>query len=179
MKGIVFTEFLEMVEEKFSYEVVDEILSSEELPSGGIYSAVGTYSHKEMFVLVNNLHKKSGIPISDLLTVFGEYLFKSLYKAYGSMFQDLKSAFDMLHSIEGYIHVEVKKLYPDAELPTFNTVSRTDNVLVLDYTSERRMSDLAVGLMNGCFKQFGEEADIQKEDVEDQPNTVRFTITKK
>lgn len=179
MKGIVFTEFLEMVEDKFDYETVDEILTKSDLPSGGIYSSVGTYNHKEMFVLVQNLHDKSGIPISSLLEVFGEYLFGSLYKAYGSMFKDLTSAFDMLHSIEGYIHVEVRKLYPDAELPTFNTISRTDKVLIMDYTSERRMSDLAVGLMRGCFSQFGEEAEIQKEEIEGKPNTVRFTLTKK
>lgn len=179
MKGIVFTEFLEMVENKFDYETVDEILTKKELPSGGIYSSVGTYSHQEMFVLVQNLHETSGIPIANLLEVFGEYLFGTLYRAYGSMFQDLTSAFDMLHSIEGYIHVEVRKLYPDAELPTFNTISRNDKELVLDYTSERRMSDLAVGLMRGCLKQFGEEAEIQKEELTDKPNTVRFTLTKK
>jgi hypothetical protein len=178
MKGMVFTEFLEMVEEKFDYETVDEILSKEELASGGIYSSVGTYSHKEMFVLVQNLHEKSGIPIGNLLEVFGEYLFGSLYKAYGSMFQDLSSAFDMINSIEGYIHVEVRKLYPDAELPTFETISRDDKVLVIDYTSERRMSDLAVGLMRGCFKEFGEEIGIQKAEVAGRPDTVRFTLTK-
>lgn len=179
MKGIVFTEFLEMVEEKFDYETVDEILTKGELPSGGVYSSVGTYSHKEMFVLVQNLHEKTGVPISSLLEVFGEYLFQALYKAYGFMFQDLTSAYDMLYSIEGYIHVEVRKLYPDAELPTFNTISRNDKVLVMDYTSERNMSDLAVGLMRGCFKQFGEDAIIEKEAVTDKPNTVRFTLTKK
>lgn len=178
MKGIVFTEFLEMVEEKFGYETVDEILTKSELPSGGVYSTVGTYHHSEMFTLVQSLHEKSGIPIPSLLEVFGEYLFGTLYGAYGSMFQDLTSAFDMLYSIEGYIHVEVRKLYPDAELPTFNTISRTDKVLVMDYTSERNMSDLAFGLMRGCFKQFGENAEIEKEVIVDKPNTVRFTLTK-
>lgn len=28
-------------------------------------------------------------------------------------------AFQFLKNIENYIHVEVRKLYPDAELPTF------------------------------------------------------------
>ena len=36
MKGIVFTEFLEMVEEKFGLEVVDYIIESSELASEGI-----------------------------------------------------------------------------------------------------------------------------------------------
>ena len=36
MKGIVFTEFLEMVEDKFSPELADRIIEGAELPSGGI-----------------------------------------------------------------------------------------------------------------------------------------------
>ena len=42
MKGIVFTEFLEMVESKFGIEMVNGLLDSSELASGGVYSAVGT-----------------------------------------------------------------------------------------------------------------------------------------
>ncbi|MBT8311465.1 MAG: hypothetical protein HKP23_01335, partial [Flavobacteriaceae bacterium] len=39
MKGIVFTEFLEMVEDKFGLEVVDTIIEKAELPSEGVYTA--------------------------------------------------------------------------------------------------------------------------------------------
>ncbi len=52
MKGIVFTEFLEMVEEKFSPELADRIVEEAELPSGGVYTTVGTYNHGEMIKLV-------------------------------------------------------------------------------------------------------------------------------
>lgn len=48
MKGMIFTEFLEMVEEKFSMEMVDQILSESDLPSGGIYTSVGNYPHTEI-----------------------------------------------------------------------------------------------------------------------------------
>ena len=41
MKGIVFTEFLEMVEERYSAEVMDQILLGAKLPSGGAYTARG------------------------------------------------------------------------------------------------------------------------------------------
>ena len=45
MKGIVFTEFLEMVEDKFSADMVDDIIDDCDLASGGAYTAVGTYPH--------------------------------------------------------------------------------------------------------------------------------------
>lgn len=178
MKGIVFTEFLEMVEAKFGYETVDTILSMKPLASEGVYSSVGTYSHTEMVTLVVNLNEQTQIPLATLLETFGEYLFNSLFKAYGAMFSDLTNAFDMLSSIEKYIHVQVKKLYPDAELPTFIIEEHTPAKLVMLYQSERRMADLAVGLIRGCLKQFGEEATIQQENVTENGDQVRFTILK-
>ena len=43
MKGIVFTEFLEMVEEKYGLEMVDDIIENANLQSHGAYTSVGTY----------------------------------------------------------------------------------------------------------------------------------------
>ncbi len=44
MKGIVFTGFLELVEDKYGLEMVDEIITNSNLESKGIYTSVGTYS---------------------------------------------------------------------------------------------------------------------------------------
>lgn len=179
MKGIVFTEFLEMVEEKFDYEMVDDILSMKDLQSQGIYSAVGTYSHGEMFTLVGNLHEKTNIPIGDLLETFGEFLFGSLHKAYGGVFSHLTNSLDLLNSIDQHIHVQVRKLYPDAELPAFNVLEKTDKKIIMEYHSERKMSDMAVGLMKGCFKHFNEEATIDKEMITEDGKSVKFTVVLK
>ncbi|MBA1333177.1 heme transporter CcmB, partial [Candidatus Endoriftia persephone str. Guaymas] len=43
MKGIVFSKFIEFVEERFSPEMADDIIESSDLPSGGAYTSVGTY----------------------------------------------------------------------------------------------------------------------------------------
>jgi Haem-NO-binding len=43
MKGMVFTEFLELVERSWGEELVDELIESCELASGGAYTSVGTY----------------------------------------------------------------------------------------------------------------------------------------
>lgn len=177
MKGIVFTEFLEMVEKKFDYEMVDDILTMKELPSGGIYSAVGTYSHNEMVTLVGNLHEKTDIPMPVLLETFGEYLFATLQKAYGSMFSHVSSGIELLNSIEEHIHVQVKKLYPDAELPTFKVLEKSKNRIVMEYHSERKMSDFGVGLIRGCMKFYEEEVTIEKELITEDGKIVKFTIT--
>ena len=177
MKGIVFTEFLEMVEKKFDYEMVDDILTMQDLPSSGIYSAVGTYLHGEMVTLVTNLHEKTDIPLPVLLETFGEYLFSSLHRAYGGLFSHVTSGLELLNSIEEHIHVQVKKLYPDAELPTFNVLEKSSDKIVMEYYSERKMGDLAVGLMRGCMKHFNEEATIEKDMISEDGKKVKFTVT--
>ena len=55
MKGIVFREFLEMVEEAFGMDVADQIIEESDLPSGGAYTSVATYDHHEILTLVGKL----------------------------------------------------------------------------------------------------------------------------
>ena len=52
MKGMVFTEFLEMVESTFSADMVAAIIDDSAPPSGGAYTSVGTYDHQELVGMV-------------------------------------------------------------------------------------------------------------------------------
>lgn len=179
MKGIVFTEFLEMVENKFGYSTVDNIIEKSKLPSDGAYTSVGTYDFSEMGALVMNLHQETKIPVSDLLQVFGEYFFTYLAKNYTHFLDRANGLFDFLDSIHNYIHVEVKKLYPDAELPAFDTVSRTGSEMVMNYSSERKLGDFAKGLLLQSGEFFKEEIDISSKPLNESGSEIQFTITKK
>ena len=55
MKGIVFTELIEMIENEFSLKIADDIIQRSNLKSKGVYSSIGTYDHKEIFILVKEL----------------------------------------------------------------------------------------------------------------------------
>lgn len=179
MKGVVFTEFLEMVETKFGYDMVDHILNQSDLESGGIYTAVGTYDHKEMFTLLRHLSEKAQIGIPDLLHVYGRYLFRYFVANYSDFFTHQTNSFDFLESIETHIHVEVKKLYPDAELPRFVTNRPDNQTLIMIYHSNRKMADFAEGLISECMEFFGEPCDIQKEPLDEAGEQVRFRLTKR
>lgn len=178
MKGIVFTEFLEMVEDKFGFDIADKIVSEAVLPSGGVYTAVGTYDHAEMVSLVVNLSRESQLPVSDLLKAFGEHLFGRFVSGYGHFFQGVMSAFDFMAKIEDYIHVEVRKLYPDAELPSFQIKRPDENTLIMVYSSERGLADFAEGLILGCIAHFQESIEIIRENLKDDNSFARFTLQK-
>lgn len=178
MKGIVFTEFLELVEEKFGLETVDEIISKSDLKSGGVYTAVGTYSFSEMLQLLTHLSEKTAISIDDLLLVYGEHLFAVLGKAYPGLLETYSDPIEMLSSIENHIHVEVRKIYPDAELPSFTIEEKKENCLIMLYKSSRAMHHFGLGLMNKTFEYFNSSANIVLEKIKEDGTEVRFIITK-
>lgn len=178
MKGIVFTEFLELVGRKYGVEMMDLIIESADLPSGGAYTAVGTYDHREMLTLVKNLSAATLVPVPDLLRSYGEHLFARFSVRYPRFFDGITSCFEFLDRIEGHIHVEVRKLYPDADLPSIDVDWRTEDRIQLFYTSTRPFAALAEGLMRGAIAHFGEEIAVRELDAAADGTFIRFELTR-
>ncbi|KAB7727084.1 hypothetical protein F5984_22880 [Rudanella paleaurantiibacter] len=179
MKGLVFTEFLEMVEERFGYGVVDQLLTKSDLPSRGIYTAVGTYNHCEMLTLVEQLSSYTHQTVAELLRAYGQYMFKIFTRSYRQLLDRSDSAFSLFHLIQEYHSVEVRKLYPDAELPHFFVEQPAPDHLTMHYTSERKLADFAHGLIEGCLEHFGEQATVTKTNLTDDGSQVLFDIVKR
>lgn len=178
MKGIVFTEFLDMVEKEFGYEVVDHILSESTLESNGVYTSIGTYPHSEIVQLLMNLSEKVSTDPTLLLKAFGKYLFDTFLAGYPQFFSAADNAFDFLHSIDKHIHVEVLKLYPDATLPKFISEEIDDGTMIMTYSSERKMAALAEGLIEKSIAHYNEECNITTENLVSDGSEVRFTIVR-
>jgi hypothetical protein len=178
MKGIVFTEFLDLVEDKFGLEMVDKIISQSNLESGGAYTSVGTYSFSEMLQLVTNLSGNTGVSTDDLLLVYAEHFFSVIETSYPGLLATYKDPIEMLASIENHIHVEVQKIYPDAELPTFIIEEKTDKSIIMVYKSSRAMHHFGLGLMNKTFEHFNSSATIVLEKIKEDGTEVRFIVNK-
>ena len=168
MKGVVFTEFVDLVEQKFSLDLVDEIIEESDLASEGAYTSVGTYSHQEMIQMVAKLSKKTNIPETELLIIFGKYLIERFKVNYPELF-DTDDLFAFLASVHNHVHVEVKKLYPDAELPTISVVvEQQQNSMSIEYQSPRPFADLAYGLILGAVDHFAEKVELTRENRSDK-----------
>ncbi|MGH1456840.1 MAG: heme NO-binding domain-containing protein [Alphaproteobacteria bacterium] len=179
MKGIVFTELFEMIEHLFGEDMIDNILDDCELETGGAYTTVGTYNYKELIEIVGALSKHTNIPFRELVKKYGNHLFFRFHEIMPEFFEEPKSAFEFLESVHGYIHVEVKKLYPDAALPSFETQRNTDDVLTMIYKSQCPFADFAEGLMVGCIEFYKESITIESTDFNTDTSFSRvFTLTK-
>jgi hypothetical protein len=177
MKGLVFTEFLELVEERFGVEVADRVITAAGLPNDGAYTAIGTYDHGELVRLVISLSRASGTDVPALVAAFGEHLFERLVASHPALMEEVRDAFSVFERLHGVIHTEVLKLYPAAELPEFECTRLTADRLVLEYHSPRGFADLAEGLIRGCAAHFGEPIAVEREDLSGGRGTdVRFSI---
>lgn len=157
MKGIVFREYIDFVEEQAGEDIVDEMIEQADPASGAAYTAVGKYDWREMVDMVVALSDITSTPVSDLIRAFGKHLFGRLKTIYPQFLEGPDNAFDFLATIENKIHVEVLKLYPDAELPTLDVVQTGADTMSVGYTSCRPFGDLCIGMIEGCAEHFGEQ----------------------
>lgn len=178
MKGIVFTEFLDLVETKFGLVMVDKIIEQSKLESKGVYTSVGTYKFSEMLQMLQNLSNNTGMSIDQLLLVYAEHFFSVLETSYPGLLNTYNDPIEMLASIEDHIHVEVRKIYPDAELPTFKVLEKTDASLIMIYKSSRAMHHFGLGLMNKTFEHFNTTATITLEKIKQDGIEVKFIVNK-
>ncbi|MCR9244600.1 MAG: heme NO-binding domain-containing protein [bacterium] len=159
MKGVVFTELLAMAEQRYGIEVLDTVLLAAGLDHGGAYTAVGSYDWREFQTICDALAEQVGLTAPELLRSYGQHLFGVFAARYPAFFADTASPFDFLENVEALIHPEVRKLYPDADLPRFE-VERTTTGLRMRYVSKRPFAELARGLLEGCMQHFGVAAEI-------------------
>lgn len=177
MKGIIFTELLEMVEEQFGLATANRVLAKAAPDNEGAYTAVGTYDHHELLNLVVALSEITEIGTGELQRLFGQRLFQRFSQDYVGFFVGVGGAFEFLERVDTYVHVEVHKLYPEAELPRFDSQREGDNRLTLDYDSARPFADLAQGLIEGCISYYGVPINLIRENLETGKRTrSRFVL---
>ena len=165
---------MEMVEEGHGLAVADKLLTHPGLSSGGVFIATGTYPVADLEILLSELQAQLGASRDDLLKLFSGHLFKTFTRKYADLLRAYSDTFSLLKMIEGHIHVEVRKLYPDAELPEFEVERESEQELVLIYKSSRKMEALALGLMEAAAQHFNESFEIVQNTMKN--GNTRFTL---
>ena len=163
MRGSMFVDFLALVEEKYGVETVDQIIArlGDELSTGGAYTSVGNYPHGELLAMATTLSSLQSASMEAIIGEFARHLMGEFRRLHGEYFDQAKDAFDFLMSIGEQIHIDVRKLYPDARPPEVNGENRGDDAMYLSYRSHRPLSELALALVNETATEFGEAMDVE------------------
>lgn len=181
MKGMIFCDFLTMVNDVFSPEIVENIIDASELPNQGAYTEIGTYDHQELIRLVSNLSIATNLSVPKLQIIYGKYLFKKLYDRYPDLMLNTQNSFEFLQTVDEHIHVEVLKLYPEAEVPKFKCRMKTPSKMTMEYHSIHPFADLAEGLILGCAEHFKESITVHRDQLrpkDGKKHSVLFTLSK-
>jgi hypothetical protein len=178
MKGVIFTELVEMIEKEFGLEVLDQVIEEAKLESNGIYTTVGNYPDSELHSILSVLGKITGLSSQEMLMGFSNCFFHMLSKQYLEFFEAHNSSLDFLSSLDDYIHPEALKLYPGAVAPGFKPKRIDENTLELIYSSKRKLPVLARGLIKQTALHYNEDLDIKEEMVEEDGSIVKFTLTR-
>ncbi|WP_157964673.1 heme NO-binding domain-containing protein [Algibacillus agarilyticus] len=160
MKGIVFNVLQEFVEQNVSYIAWDNAISTLSLPSNGVYISADNYNDEELFSLVGYFCEHLTLEPSVLVRQFGEFLFASLIEMAPAEAQNATDLRTFLNMVEHLIHVEVLKLYHDANLPSFDYPKANDNELIMIYRSPRKLCFLSEGLILSAAKHFKEQVKV-------------------
>lgn len=168
MKGIVFVELVSMIEDTIGETETDELIERAELPSGGIYTGVGNYESAELNSLVGAVSDKTDIAPKKLHYLFGLRMADMFQDKYRSVFEGKQNTFELLEAIEDEIHRDVRKLYPDAELPQFSHCRPQPHILELTYRSPLRLSQFCLALLEKTLAYYGEKASISTHDSSDE-----------
>ncbi len=165
MKGVVFNAAEAAVVELFDEDTWDDILDAAGVD--GVYSSVGSYEDAEMMAIVQAASVLTELPVEDVLIAVGRKALAHLADRVPDLLGGCTNSFEMLRLIHDVIHVEVKKLYPDALTPDFTYQELPGEGLRLGYHSHRPLSALAEGLILGVGDRFGETLSVQRQEPED------------
>ncbi len=175
MKGIILSEFIEFLEVEHGNDIAQMIIDDSGVKSGGAYARVGLYDYHELIQLLTQTVAHTKVAEKKLLHDFSEHLFSVFRRDYSAFFGEANTAVEMLMQIDNHIHVEVQKLYPDAELPSFSH-SVEGEFLLLSYSSPRPLAGVAEALALACIKYFGNEEKLISSEFLDDNRKANFVI---
>jgi len=159
MHGIIFAELQNYAETRHGKGTWNQLLKKAGLKDK-VYLPIKEYPDTEVVALVTAASSMTGLPTAAVLEDFGEFIAPTLMKMFGHLLRPEWKTIDIIGNTEGTIHTVVRVKNPGAKPPQLRTVRRSDDEVVLIYTSPRKMCALAIGIGKGLAKHFKEKVTI-------------------
>lgn len=174
MKGIIFNAVEEAVVDLHGADAWDDIVEAAGVD--GAYTALGTYPDRDLFAIVGAACAHTGSSPNDLLRLLGRHVMPILIRSVEDLVDRDADVFDFLSSVHGIIHVEVRKVSPDARPPDVIPLRLDDDTLQVTYRSERGLDALAEGLFLGAGDQFGQPLTVERREEPTEDGSTVFVL---
>ena len=178
MKGVLFTELIEMMEDLMGLDFANKVIERACLDNEGAYTAVGTYPYQDLFRLLDSLGCLVENPQDKLMKSYGEYLFYRSCILYPEEVKKYPNTFSLLKEIPIILDREIRKLEPTAVVPDIEISMLSRDCMMLLYTSGKRTSFLLEGVIEGCIGHYQEFITLTRDECDTDRMKVRFVLLK-
>lgn len=154
-----------------------EVLESAALPSRGVYAATGDYSHEELFQLAARYMEKAKLGEDDVMYGLAQGVIAYFHEKHPHIFTGYADFSTFLRAINSFIHPEVYRIHPGAELPVFNTLHEASGRSILLYQSPRRMPGFAKAMIMASAREYDIIPVVDYRALEGDDDAFVFDIT--
>lgn len=157
MKGVLFNVVEAVVTELDGEDAWDDVLEAS--GASGAYTSLGDYADGELSALVVATAARFKLSTDAVLVVAGRQGFRHLVARHPELVSQYRDVLGLVADLNDVIHPEVRKLYPAAAPPHFDSEPRPGG-LSLTYRSSRGLCRLVEGLLLGAADYYGQTIGI-------------------
>lgn len=162
MHGVVHSEFRQYAIGRLGFDGWCDVARGAGLEESGGFSAATTYPDEDLLGLLLAFGRTTHEPLDQVLTDFGRSVLAGLFDTYSAFIDPRWGAADVLENVERVIHRTVRLQDRTATPPHLKVDRREANVVVIQYTSPRRLCAFGKGLIHGLADRYGERAAIDE-----------------
>ena len=151
MKGLIFNLLEEFLVARCGETGYELILADCQLITAkpSLMVGPGSYPDQDFTAIIASAVNRLDLGPDELLRELGRTAIPLLASRYPQFFSRSTHSREFFASLNFIHHLEVKKLYKDAELPHFRCENKADGRLVIAYLSGRGLCHLFSGLIDG------------------------------
>jgi Haem-NO-binding len=128
----------------------------------GWYFSTRIYPDEELTALIQAAASRWKQPVSVVLEDFGTALAPTLMALYRSFIEPTWRTFDVLMHVESVIHRTVRLRDLGAAPPRLIARKVSDREIHIDYSSDRKLCAVAIGLCRGVAAHYGDMVTIEQ-----------------
>lgn len=179
MKGLFFTELLELIETDYGLAVVDQVIRTAVPTTDGVYTSMGVYDSKEFFGIIEALALEMNQPRSTFLRWFGRHFFRCLVDRHDRLLDNYPSAINAMQDVNSL--VRTTRIFPfDDQPPEAEFMAAGPAAWRLTIRARLPIQDMVMGALEACIACFDEPLEVSRNDVRAGDEiTTRFDITPK
>lgn len=161
MLGIFFTTVIKYIEKKYGLHVADQVITTSNLKSDGIYTRIGSYDASEIKRIIEKCSTITQSNPKTIMYEYGEYLFKIFLKVPKNPIHTITNFYEYILTIEKTYKNEILKLSPEDFTPFFTTIKHSRDGCILLYTCETRMPSAFNGFIKAIANHYNEAINIE------------------